>query len=319
MAVSQEVCPMVQVGRFPLTIQVREVNSMYAGINGTRIFFDIDGKQWIPDGTEMKRKPVCFILHGGPGSDHTSYLPELDPLTKYTQLVYMDYRGNGRSDYPDEGTYTIAQNVEDIEALRRYLGLEKIILFGQSYGGIAAQSYGISYAENVEGLILLNTAAHHHAFDMAREELAKRGSREQIETAEKYLWDGKFPDNETFLEYYRIFAGIYTHKKKSAETFARYATREILSYKALNRAFGGDLKTFDFLRDLHRISCPVLLIGGRHDWVTPIACTIEIAERLSDCKTVILEESSHSIFSDQYEETMKAITAFLSERFPVTS
>ena len=173
-------------------INVLEEKDLYAAINGTRIFFDIDGKEWIPaedDDLVMRQKPVCFVLHGGPGSDHSSYLPALDPLTRFMQLVYVDYRGNGRSGFPDERTWTIAQNVEDIEALRRYLGFEKIVIFGQSYGGIVAQAYGIRYAEHLAALILVTTAASHAAFDRAREELKRRGNADQIEIAEKYLWD----------------------------------------------------------------------------------------------------------------------------------
>ncbi|MDR2516045.1 MAG: alpha/beta fold hydrolase [Spirochaetaceae bacterium] len=294
-----------------------EGKDLYAHINGTRIFFDIDGKEWVPaedNDFVLRQKPVCFVLHGGPGSDHTSYLPALDPLTRFMQLVYVDYRGNGRSGFSDEQTWTIAQNVEDIEALRRYLGFEKIVIFGQSYGGIVAQSYGIRYTENLAALILVTTAASHSAFDRAREELKRRGNGAQIAIAEKYLWDGRFPDNETYLDYYRLFADLYTGSPESARLFAGYAAREILSYRALNRAFGGDLKTFDFLPDLSRIICPALLIGGRHDWITPVSCTLEIAERLADCKTVIMEESSHSVFSDQYDETLAEIIAFVRER-----
>jgi proline iminopeptidase len=78
--------------------------------------------------------------------------------------------------------------------------------------------------------------------------------------------------------------------------------------------FGGDLRTFNFLEDLHKITCPTLLIGGRHDWITPIGCTHEISSRIPDCKTVILEDSSHSIFADQYDESIKAITDFVADR-----
>jgi proline iminopeptidase len=289
---------------------------MFAAINGIRLFFDIDGKQFTAQGAAIRRKPVCFVLHGGPGDDHTSYLPALDSLTDHVQLVYIDFRGSGRSDYPDEKTYTLKQNVEDLEALRRYLGLGKILLFGQSYGGIAAQAYGIAYPENLEGLILLTTAADHRAFDRAKEELRKRGTAEQITMAEKYLWTGEFPDNETFLAYFKLFANMYTHKPVIAEEFSKIASRAILSYRALNMGFGGDLKTFDFKPDLPKIRCPVLLLGGRFDWVTPVECTLEIAKLLPDCETVILEESSHSVLSDQYEETLGAINGFLARRFP---
>lgn len=59
---------------------------MYAQINGTRIFFDVEGMGWVPDGPRLREKPVCFVLHGGPGGDHTGYKPGLSPLADYMQL-----------------------------------------------------------------------------------------------------------------------------------------------------------------------------------------------------------------------------------------
>jgi proline iminopeptidase len=292
---------------------------MYAQVNGVKLYFDVDGKELEPSGSEMKRKPVCFILHGGPGDDHTSYKPALDPLTKYMQLVYIDFRGSGRSDCPDGSTFTVKQNVLDIEALRAYLGLEKIIIFGQSYGGIVAQAYGIAYPQNTSALILLTTASNHRAFEKAREELKKRGSPEQIAMAEKYLWPGKFPDNETYFAYYKLFANMYTLKPVNIPAFNEATGRAKLSYKALNRGFGGDLQTFDFDKDLHKISCPCLLIGGRQDWVTPIACTREMSTLIPDCETVIIEDSSHIVLEDQYEKTMEAIINFVSARLAAGS
>ncbi|MDR2403665.1 MAG: alpha/beta hydrolase [Spirochaetaceae bacterium] len=286
---------------------------MFASVNGTRIFFDVDGKQYVPEGRVMKKKPVCFVLHGGPGSDHSAYVPALDPLTDLMQLVYIDYRGNGRSDYPDEETYTIEQNVNDLEALRRYLGFEKIVFLGQSYGGIVAQAYAIAFPENLQALILITTAPSHELFRRAQEELHRRGTPEQIRMADTYLWPGKFPDNETCLAYYQLFIDLYAYKKVPQDAFEESVAREILSYRALNRGFGGDLRTFDFTPHLHAIGCPVLLIGGRHDWVTPIECTREIATHLPCCRMVILEESSHFVFFDQYDESINTIINFIKE------
>jgi proline iminopeptidase len=287
---------------------------VYAPINGTKIFFDIDGLEFEAAGKFMKRKPVCFVLHGGPGDDHTSYLPALDPLTEYMQLVYIDFRGSGRSACPGERTYTIEQNVLDVEALRNYLGLEKIAVLGQSYGGIAAQAYGIKYPDKLSFLILLTTASNYRVFEKAREELRKRGTPEQIAMAEKYLWPGAFPDNETYLEFYKTFANLYTVKPVNMEAFSEAMSRAVLSYKALNRGFSGDLKTFDFNKDLHRIACPTLLIGGREDWICPIACTEEIGSRIPSCETVIIENSSHIVLGDQYEKTMDTIVSFVRQR-----
>ena len=69
---------------------------MYAHVNGVKLFFDIEGGGFRPAGHEMSRKPVLFLLHGGPGADHTAFRPFLHPLADDFQLVFIDHRGNGR-------------------------------------------------------------------------------------------------------------------------------------------------------------------------------------------------------------------------------
>ena len=60
---------------------------MKASIRGVEIYFDVDGAGLVPEGSEMKERPAAFVLHGGPGADHTSYKPGLTPLTEIMQLV----------------------------------------------------------------------------------------------------------------------------------------------------------------------------------------------------------------------------------------
>ena len=98
---------------------------MKAKINGTEIFFDVEGLQYVPDGPVMKERPVCFLIHGGPGIDHATYIPDASRYSNFMQLVYIDNRGSGRSGRPDISTCTLEQNIDDLEALRQYLGLEK--------------------------------------------------------------------------------------------------------------------------------------------------------------------------------------------------
>ncbi|GHT49926.1 hypothetical protein FACS1894102_5070 [Spirochaetia bacterium] len=304
---------------------------MLASINGTRIFFDVDGKQFVPDYElgKMKEKPVCFVLHGGPGSDHSCFLPALNPLSAYMQLIYIDYRGNGRSDYPHEDTYTITQNISDIESLRLYLGLEKIVLLGHSYGGMMALSYACEHTEHVQGMILLATACNYKFLERAKAKLNEIGTKEQIEMANRYLWSGKMPDNTAYKEFFRLFAGLYSVKAaKRLQNEANLNTSdansqnnsastrhksdvEILSYKALNKAFSGDLQKYDYSSRLGKIKCPVLAVGAENDWITPLECTHEIAAGLPNCTTVIIENCGHSLLVDQGDKVVNSIIDFV--------
>ena len=71
---------------------------MHVTVNGVRLFFDIEGAGLVPDGPVMRQKPVLLMLHGGPGADHSIYRPAYSALADVAQIVYLDHRGNRRSD-----------------------------------------------------------------------------------------------------------------------------------------------------------------------------------------------------------------------------
>src|SRR4029077_17778362 len=82
------------------------------------------------------------------------------PLMRAHKLIFIDERGSGRaSKIEDPKQYTVANNVEDIEAVRAGLGLGKISLMGHSAGGVLAQAYALKYQKNLSHLILGSTFA----------------------------------------------------------------------------------------------------------------------------------------------------------------
>jgi pimeloyl-ACP methyl ester carboxylesterase len=142
-----------------LNRQAIEVWAMRAKIRDTTLFFDVDGAGLVVAGDGLRERPVAFLLHGGPGADHTSYKPMFEPLTALMQLVYLDHRGQGRSARGNPATYTLDNNVEDLEALRDYLGLERVVVIGGSYGGMVGMAYASRYPDRVAQLIVYATAA----------------------------------------------------------------------------------------------------------------------------------------------------------------
>ena len=72
---------------------------MRVNIGDVRLFFDVEGAKLRPDGPKMREVPTVVLLHGGPGFDHSSFKPAFSPLAEIAQVVYLDHRGNGRSDH----------------------------------------------------------------------------------------------------------------------------------------------------------------------------------------------------------------------------
>lgn len=64
---------------------------MQVEVNGTRLWFDVDGPALVPDGPAMRERPTVVLLHGGPGSyDHSYFKPEFERLSLEAQVVYLD-------------------------------------------------------------------------------------------------------------------------------------------------------------------------------------------------------------------------------------
>ena len=282
---------------------------MRAKIRDTEIYFDIEGAGLVVDGPRLRSKPVAFLIHGGPGADHTSYKPTFSPLSQKMQLVYFDHRGQGRSARGPKETYTLDNNVEDMEALRQHLGLDKIVVLGSSYGGMVALSYAIRYPRNVSHLIVIATVADSRFLTRAREILAKRGTEEQIAIAQR-LWDGAFENEEQLREYFQVMMPMYslTYDPKSPQ---EAWNRTILSPDAINIAFGGFLRSYNVLNELHKITSPTLVIAGRSDWICPPEFSEEIAREIPNADLRIFENSGHLIRADEPEALRDAIAGFL--------
>ncbi|MER2060448.1 MAG: alpha/beta fold hydrolase [Niallia sp.] len=295
---------------------------MYATINGTRIYFDVEGMGSVPDGPIMRQKPVCFVLHGGPGGDHTLYKPYLTPLSEMMQLVYIDNRGSGFSDEGPQSTYTLENNVEDVESLREYLGLEKIVILGQSYGGITALSYAVKYPNRIAGLVLITTSSSHRFLERSKQVLEEKGTQEQKLVAENAL-SGAFESNEEYYNYLAVTGSLYSHSVKANPTQEEIQmmqdamARCKVCYQAANEGFRelGFLRSYDVTDQLQKITSPTLIITGRHNWIAPVQESLEMANKLPNNELVIFEQSSHNVMSDEYNLFLSTVQDFVARKF----
>ncbi|WP_437288246.1 alpha/beta fold hydrolase [Sorangium sp. So ce406] len=282
---------------------------MRAKLRDTEIYFDIDGMGLVPDGPEMREKPVMFVVHGGPGADHSSHKAGMTPLADRAQLVYFDHRGQGRSARGPKDTYTLENNVEDMEALRLHLGLDRIAVMGTSYGGMVAMAYALEYQQHISHLILVATAASHRLIDRAKQIVAERGTERQSAACER-LWAGALESDAQFAEFLEIMGPLYSttfDPQKAAESSAR----TIYNVEAWNVALERFMRTFDFTPRLPEIEVPTLVIAGRHDWICPPDLSEEIARLIPGADLRIFERSSHSVRADEPRALLDAIAGFL--------
>jgi proline iminopeptidase len=287
---------------------------MFAAIRGTRIYFDIDGAGLVPEGNMMVERPTAFIIHGGPGGDHSGFKPGFSPLCADMQLVYFDHRGQGRSERGDVARYTLDENVEDMEALRLHLGLEKIVSVGTSYGGMVAMAHAARYPDSVSHLVLCVTAAHFGFLKVAQQIVEERGTEEQKEAC-SWLWTGGFTTEAQMRRYYEVMGPMYS-VKYDAEAAKAVRGRGIQSPDAINRAFGagGFLRSFDLRPELGRITAPTLVLGGQRDWICAPQFSEEIHRLIPGSTLKLYENASHSLRADVTEAFLADVAQFVTAR-----
>jgi proline iminopeptidase len=111
---------------------------MHVSVNGVRLFFDVEGAKLVADGPTMREKPTLLLLHGGPGFDHSIYKPAYSALADIAQIVYLDHRGNGRSEDGPREAWNLRQWGDDVRAFCDAVGIAGPIVLGASFGGMVA-------------------------------------------------------------------------------------------------------------------------------------------------------------------------------------
>lgn len=285
---------------------------MYVTVNGARLFFDVEGAGLVADGPSMRQKPTLLLLHGGPGYDHSVYKPDFSPLADIAQLVYLDHRGNGRSDAGTPDQWNLAQWGDDVRAFCEALGIEKPIVLGISFGGMVALAYATRHPDHPARLILGSTEAAGWSHRERRVELFGRfGGPELAALARRRFIEGD--TSPEVMEQWRLRAmPLYLRRPADPDAAARAVRRpDVLHW--FNRP-DGEGRSFDLRPTLPRIACPTLVFGGEDDPMTPIESQEEIAallppalvrfERFPGC--------GHGVVHDNPQGALDLIRAFVA-------
>jgi proline iminopeptidase len=270
-----------------------------------------------------------MIVHGGPGASHDYLLPYLLPLARTNRLIFIDERGSGRSEkMEDTRQYTVENMVEDVESVRKTLGLGKISLLGHSYGGVLAQAYAFKYQNNLTHLVLggtfystseMNKVLANEKRNMPPDELQK------LEALEKAGLFGKGKDWETGRypeEYAKLAWGDgyfpYLYQRRPDPNYDPLAGNTTTSwdlYRAMWGSHGefiidGNLKSVEYADRIPSIHVPTLLICGDHDESDPSLSRF-MHDKIAGSKLVVLPQSGHMAFVDQPSLYIKAVSSFL--------
>jgi proline iminopeptidase len=277
-----------------------------------------------------------MILHGGPGASHEYLLPYVLSLARSNRLVFIDERGSGRSEKLENPKgYTVENMVEDVEAVRKGLGLGRMNLLGHSFGGVLAQAYAFKYPQNLSHLILGSTFhSTRQLNEVFRKMMAAMSPelRARIEGMErKGLFDhGKGYDAGRYTNEYMIAAWgegyfPYLYRRRPDPNYDPTATGGMAwdLYREMWGSHGefvvdGNLVSVEYADRLGALKVPTLILVGDHDQVDP-SISKDMQSRVPGSKLVVLPESGHMTFVDQPELFRKAVDEFIHPPAPAAT
>lgn len=289
----------------------------YIRADGIDIYFKTVGKG-----------PALVVLHGGPGSDHSDFLPSLRPLARRNQLIFVDERGSGRSERAqDPKKYTLDYMVSDLHYVRKALGLKRFALLGHSFGGLLAQAFAIRYPRTLTRLILAGTAHSAKIFNADFRRIraalspAMRAKMIAYERRGIFRADGRYVRGyETLCA--RILAP-YMHSRPPPPTEPQpYVSGwEVLREMWVRRSdfhVDGNLKGVDFTSQLKALMVPTLVVLGDHDIVS-VRSAEQLTAALPNARLDVIPDCGHMMYIDQTRRFNELVSEFLWSRRPVKS
>lgn len=280
----------------------------YIEVPGGRVWYQVVG----PDRPGV---PI-LCLHGGPGMPH-DYLEGLSDLAQRRPVVFYDQLGCGRSDRPaDESLWTVDRFVEELATVLHALGLERLHLFGNSWGGWLALQFTLDRRPELASLILSSSPP-----SVTRWIADCAGLRADLEQPVREVLDrheaaGYFSCPEyqwAITQFYRRHLCRQDPWPDCLERTFAGMNGEVYMTMWGPSEFGpvtGRLRDWDVTDRLAEIDVPTLVTGGRHDEARPAHLAV-LADGISDCELAIFENSSHLAFIEEHEPYLQVVEDFL--------
>ena len=205
------------------------------------------------------------LLHGGPGATHHYFHPWFSQAGKFARVIYYDQRGCGLSDYQPGKGYNMDQAVDDLDRLRRALGIDQWVVLGHSYGGLLAQCYALKYPENLKGLVLVgaSTGLHQEGLPSRAREFLSPQERAKINEI------SNTPGLSIVQIVYNNFLNgdwkRQSYYKPDRQQIARTALYEWVHDKDFNSIMSGSAGDVDLAGAFAQCPLPTLIIEGQWD------------------------------------------------------
>ena len=256
-----------------------------------------------------------LVLSGGPGEDVRSMQGVADELGKKYRCIMWEQRGTGRSKLAKHDTSTINLNayVEDIEALRKQLRIEKFIVVGNSWGMILGLAYAGTYPNAVRTVITIGSGpiTFEYLGVFGDNQISRLGS---CELELRDFW--KDPAREAAnveraaFERLRVATVAYFFDRKKALQMATELNPADYNFRVPPAFLQAEGK-YDFRPKLRTITAPVLLLQGRQD-LAGEANIWEAHSLIKNSTLAFIDKCGHMPWLEQPEQTWRIVGDFLA-------
>ena len=259
--------------------------------------------------------PVLFV-HGGPGGGCEDYHRRFFDAERF-RIILMDQRGAGRSTPLAElaGNST-DKLVQDMETIRVFLGIDRWLLFGGSWGSTLSLVYAQTHAERVLGLVLrgiflcrprdiswfyqdgasrvfpdywqefeaqIPESERREMVSAYYRRLTSSNELEQIQAAKAWsIWEGRcatLQPNPRVVEHF-------------GHPHVAIALARIECHYFMNSAF---LEDNQIVRDAHKLrDIPSVIVHGRYDMVCPLDNALALSNAWPEADLRIIRDAGHS-------------------------
>lgn len=260
-----------------------------------------------------------IVIHGGPGMSQDYLLPQMIKLAETHQLIFYDQRGCGHSTCditPD--SIQVGTFIEDLEAIRKSLGHEKVTVLGHSWGGFLALHYANSHPESINKLIIMDSMPlSSEEFSLFAQEWMKRMAPYQ-EELKALMETPEFAEGDLLAieKYYRTMFEIYCYNSENAHDLNLYMSPEAFIngmkvYEIL--AKNVFKKAYDFYDQLAQIHTPTLILHGDYDPI-PSSAAQNLHEHICGSTYILLKNCGHFPYVECPDKLFKHINDFLLKK-----
>ena len=266
----------------------------------------------LPDGYNINVEqvgsgPPLIVLHGGPGLDHSMFRPYLDSLGDEFRLLYVDERGQGRSERVDPTTLSLEVFARDVDLLAEALELDGFALLGHSFGAIIATyhatelgtavAYVISGGGDASDALDVDVETSLDALGDRRERIAASWEAEKTVETEAQL-----------KQLLRDQMPFHFH----GDPPPGYAEQTVGSPEVLRYFANIGYGAFDYRPKLSSVRKPTLILVGEYDRTTTPRAARVLHEGIPNSELVVISDVGHMSFVERPEEYLSAVRRFLS-------